>query len=84
MTEDLGARVAAIKQRAEDARQRRGKAEAQAAVARERAQQAEAALREEFGISPAEAPAFIAAREDDLAAEARRVEELLEKAENSE
>jgi multidrug efflux pump subunit AcrA (membrane-fusion protein) len=81
---DLDAQVAALKKRASDAQARRAKAQAQAAVARDRLTQAEGALRSEFGISPTEVDKHIAACEADLAAEVRRVQEALERAEASE
>ena len=84
MSTDLDAQVAALKKRASDAQARRAKAQVQAAVARDRLGQAEGALRSEFGISPADVDKHIAAHEADLAAEVRRVQEALERAEASE
>lgn len=78
---DLDAQVAQLKQRIADAVKARASAEHQLAVARDRREQAEKALREEFGIAPGEAPALAKKLEDDLQAELRRVEKLLEKAE---
>jgi hypothetical protein len=82
--ENLDAQVAALKRRASEAQGRRAKAQAQAAVAKDRLAQAEEALRTEFGISPADVAQHIAAHEADLAAEVRRVQQALERAEASE
>jgi hypothetical protein len=84
MPGELGSTVAALQRRITEAQSRRSKAEAQAAVAQDRVAQAAQAILEEFGISPEEAPARIIELEADLAAEAERVREALERAEASE
>lgn len=81
---DLDDRVASIKARISRAQQGRARAEAELALAREHAGQAEQALWDEFSIRPSEVAAAISAGEADLAAEAARVEALLERAEASE
>lgn len=81
---DLGTEVERLKKQIADAQQRKVRAETQAAVAADRVRQVEKALREEFGIAPAQAAARIAELEDDLAAEAVRIRVALEKAEASE
>lgn len=55
-------------------------AQQQRAVAEDRARQALEDLREEFGITPEEAPATLEQLNADLAAEAQRVRELLRQA----
>lgn len=81
---DLEAQVTALKRRISDAQERRAQAQARAAVARDRLVSAETAMRDEFGIGPAEAGQQIASLEADLAAEVRKVTEALERAEASE
>lgn len=78
---DIEQQVAALKKRIADAIRDRAGAEHQLAVARDRRQQAEAALRDQFGITPGEVPALEKRLEDDLLAETARVEKLLEQAE---
>lgn len=82
--EGLDVQVAQLKKRISDAQERRARAQAQAGAARERLQEAERAIRDEFGIAPEDAPARIAELEADLAAEAGRVRAALERAEASE
>lgn len=84
MSTDLDERVRAVKRRIEQAQAEHAQAKAQALVALDRVRQAERALLEEFGVTPGEVPALIASAESDLAAEVKRVELLLEKAEASE
>lgn len=55
-------------------------AQQQRAVAEDRVRQALEDLREEFGITPEEAPATLERLNADLAAEAERVRELLRQA----
>lgn len=84
MTEDLDTTVTALQRQIRDAQGRRATAEARVAVAEDRVAQALAALREEFGIEPDQAPARLEELRADLAAEAERVREALERAEASE
>jgi hypothetical protein len=81
---DLDAQVAGIKKRIAEAQSARAKAETQAEVARDRVRQAEQAMLSEFGVGPEEAAERIRQLETDLAAEAKRVREALERAEASE
>lgn len=81
---DLDAQVADIKKRITEAQGRRARAETQAEVARDRVGQAAQAIREEFDIEPEQAPETLRQLETDLAAEAERVREALERAEASE
>jgi predicted nucleic acid-binding Zn-ribbon protein len=81
---DLNAEVDALRTRIEQAQGRKAKAEAVAAVAADRVRQATAAIREEFGIVPAEGPALLEKLRADLAAEAEQVRAALEKAGASE
>lgn len=78
---DLDQQVATLKRRIAEAVKARASAEHQQAVARDHRDEAAKALLEEFGILPEEVPAFAVRLEDDLAAEAKRVEEWLDKAE---
>jgi hypothetical protein len=80
-TSALDARVAVLKKRIAAMQQDRARAEQQHAVAVDRAQQAEKALKDEFGVTPEEVPALAEKLTVDLDAEARRVQELLDKAE---
>jgi methylphosphotriester-DNA--protein-cysteine methyltransferase len=84
MSTDIDGQVAALKERIAQAQKRRSQAEAQVAVAQDRAAQAERALQAEFGIGPSEAGRMLARLKADLAAEAQRVEDLLKRAEASE
>lgn len=76
--------VAGLQKRITAAQAQQSRAEVQAEVAHDRVKQAVEAIREEFGISPEEAPATLDQLRADLAAEAERVREALERAEASE
>jgi predicted nucleic acid-binding Zn-ribbon protein len=82
--EDLDVTVAGLKEQIGRAQSSQARAEAQAEAAYARVQQAVQAIREEFGIAPEEAPATLEQLRADLAAEAGRVREALERAETSE
>jgi phage tail tape-measure protein len=78
---ELDAKVAALKKRIADMAKERVRAEQQHAVAADRAQQAEKALAAEFDVRPEEVPALAEKLQADLDAEVRRVQVLLDKAE---
>lgn len=78
---DIDAHVGQLKRRAADAARERVRAEHQQEVARAHVEETEQALREEFGVSPAEVPALAAKLETDLEAEAKLAEAWLDKAE---
>jgi chromosome segregation ATPase len=84
MNQEIDARVAELKKRIASAQAARAKAETQAEVALDRVRQAERQLREEFGVAPEDVAGRITALEADLAAEAARAEEALERADGSE
>ncbi len=81
MTADIDAQVAALKKRIAGVQQERARAEQQHAVAVDRAEQARKALQEEFGVTLVQVPALAEKLRADLDAEARRVQELLDTAE---
>lgn len=81
---DIETQVATVKRRIAEAAKARAAAEHQLAVAKDRVEQAVQALRAEFDTDPAGAPALVKKFEADLEAEVKRVEKLLEKAEEQE
>jgi hypothetical protein len=81
VADDTEAQVAELKKRIASLQAKRARAEQDQAVARDRAEQAEKAIRDEFGVSLEEVPALSVKLEADLAAEVEQVRQLLEKAE---
>jgi len=74
----LDEKIAALRQQQAGAESRKARAEVELAVAEKRQQDAQDALKAEFGIETTEqAQAALKAAEDDLAAECRRLEDAL-------
>lgn len=84
MSEDLDAKVEAIRKKIAEAQEKRVNAEVKAAVAGERVAEVERILWDEFNAVPGDLAVLIRKAEADLAAEVTRVEALLQEAEASE
>ena len=76
----LDDQVAALKERITARQQDKAKADHAHAVAQAKVESTTQELKDEFDIAPEEIPAFMKKLEADLAAEVKRVYELLEKA----